>query len=63
MVEPQKLVVPYGTAIHQAIAAGDVRRMRKIAQQVETWLGQHGDIGAALELLKSEIARREASRA
>ena len=55
-------VPPYGTTIQEAIAKGDLRHMRDVARQAEAWLGQHGDIGASLELLKSEIARRESRK-
>lgn len=52
-------VPPYGTAIHQAIAAGDVERMRALAAETEDYLRRAGDVSAALELLKMEIQRAE----
>jgi Domain of unknown function (DUF1843) len=55
-------VPPYGVAIHNAIATGDLAQMRRIAQEAEIWLREQGDVGAALELLKTEIARRDAAR-
>jgi len=55
-------VPPYGVAIHAAIAAGDLARMREMAQQAQQWIAEHGDLSAALETLKAEIARREAAR-
>ena len=55
-------VPPYGVAIHQAIATGDLARMREMAKQAQHWLAEHGDISAALETLKTEIARLEAAR-
>jgi uncharacterized protein DUF1843 len=55
-------VPPYGVAIHAAIATGDLARMREMAQQAQQWIAEHGDVSAALETLKAEIARREAAR-
>jgi hypothetical protein len=49
-------------AIQQAIATSDLTRMRETAQQAEKWLAEHGDVRAALEALKAEIARSEATR-
>lgn len=50
---------PYGTAIHQAIAKGDMAGMIKTAREAEEFLAQHGDIRAALEVLKAEIKKLE----
>jgi len=61
MAEMQN-VPPYGVAIHQAIASGDVERMRSVAGEAETFLRQSGDVRAALELLKLEITKAEGSR-
>jgi len=55
-------VPPYGVAIHQAIATGDLARMREMAQHAQNWIAEHGDLSAALETLKAEIARHEAAR-
>jgi hypothetical protein len=55
-------VPPYGTAIHQAIGSGDLDRMRKLAESAEKWVSEHGDVSAALEVLKAEIARRDAAK-
>lgn len=52
-------VPPYGVAIHQAIAAGDLDRMRALAAETEDYLRRAGDVSAALELLKLEIHRAE----
>jgi Domain of unknown function (DUF1843) len=51
----------YGVAIHQAIATANLARMREMAKLAQEWLAEHGDLGAALETLKAEIARREAA--
>lgn len=50
-------VKPYGNAIHQAIATGDLAQMKATAKLAEQHLAQHGDVSAALEALKVEIAK------
>jgi len=52
-------VVLYGVPIQQAIASGDLSRMKKIAAEAEAYLQEHGDVWAALEALKAEIAKAE----
>lgn len=52
-------VPPYGVAIHQALASGDLQRMRQAVQQAEAYLHEHGDVRVALEALKLEIAKLE----
>jgi hypothetical protein len=51
---------PYGTAIQNAIAAGDLAKMKAVARQAEQYLAKQGDVSAALEALKIEIAKIEA---
>lgn len=53
-------VPPYGHAIQQAIASGDVAAMKSVAATAETYLKEYGDVAAALEILKLEIAKAEA---
>lgn len=53
------MILPYGTAIHEAAVSGDLQRMRAMAQQAEEWLRETGDVAAALESLKLEIAKLE----
>jgi hypothetical protein len=53
------MVPPYGTAIHEAVASGDLKRMKDVARSAEKWLEEHGDVTAALQALKIEIARYE----
>jgi Domain of unknown function (DUF1843) len=60
--QPRLDVPPYGIAIQQAVASGQLRRMKAAAKQAETFLARYGDISAALEALKVEIARLEKSR-
>ncbi len=50
---------PYAPAIQQAVASGELRRMRAVAKQAEAFLAEHGDVRSALEALKIEIARLE----
>lgn len=52
-------VPPYGSAIHQAIASGDLAQMKAIEKHAEEYLKEWGDVRSALELLKSEIAKRD----
>jgi len=52
-------VPPYGPAIHQAIAKGDLAEMKRLAVTAEQHLQQSGDVSSALEFLKIEIARLE----
>jgi len=52
-------IVPYGPPIQEAIASGDLARMRKMAEVAEEYLKKHGEISASLELLKVEIAKIE----
>ena len=50
-------VAIYGVNIHQAIASGDKAQMQAIAEQAQTYLGETGNLSAALEVLKAEIAK------
>jgi hypothetical protein len=51
--------VLYGPPIHEAIAKGDLNEMKSLAQQAEEHIRSHGDVHAALEYLKMEIAKLE----
>lgn len=55
-------VPPYGVAIQEAVASGDLARMKQVAQQAEEFVARWGNIPAALEALKLEIAKAEAKR-
>jgi hypothetical protein len=55
-------VPPYGQAIHEAIATGDVSRMRETLRRAQEWIAEHDDLRMAVEVLKAEIARKEAVR-
>jgi hypothetical protein len=50
---------PYGTAIQQAVASGDLAEMKRVAREAEEFLAVHGDLRAALEVLKIEIHKLE----
>lgn len=52
-------VPPYGVAIQQAIARGDLSHMREMVRSAEGYLDQWGDIRSALTALKIEIAKAE----
>ncbi len=52
-------VPPYGDAIHEAIASGDLRKMKAVAKAAKEYLDEVGDLPAALQALKIEIAKAE----
>ena len=56
-------VSPYGVAIQQARASGDLEQMRQAAAEAEDHLATYGDVAGKLRELKSEIARLEAAGA
>jgi len=47
----------YGVTIHHCIAKGDLAEMKKLVLEAEQHLRDHGDVAAALEALKIEIAK------
>lgn len=50
----------YGVGIHRCIVKGDLGEMRALVKEAEQYLLEAGDVSAALELLRMEIAKREA---
>jgi hypothetical protein len=50
----------YAPPIHRCIAKGDLGEMKALVKEAEEYLHQHGNVAAALELLKAEIAKLEA---
>lgn len=50
-------VPPYGVAIQDAIASGDVGQMQSTAADAESYLREFGEIGDGLKKLRAEIAR------
>jgi hypothetical protein len=51
----------YAVTIQHACAGGDLAVMKKTAAEAEKHLAQYGNVSAALEVLKMEIAKLEAS--
>jgi hypothetical protein len=52
-------VPPYGVAIQQAVASGDLAKMKAVAKEAEEHLKEAGNVSAALEALKIEISKLE----
>lgn len=52
-------VPPYGVTMRDAVASGDLARMKEAAAEAEEHLREYGDVAAALEVLKFEIAKLE----
>lgn len=59
MAEKNHPVLLYGVTIQDAIVKGDLAHMKQVAKQAEEYLRQTGNLPAALEALKIEIARAE----
>lgn len=51
------VVALYAPALHQAVASGDVARMKQLAAQAEAQLGNADEIRSALSAVKAEIAK------
>lgn len=49
----------YAPTILDAIASGDLARMKQVAREAEEFLKQTGHLPAALQALKIEIAKAE----
>jgi hypothetical protein len=49
----------YAATIHNSVASGNLAEMKKVAAEAEAHLKSHGDVSAALEVLKGEIAKHE----
>lgn len=47
----------YAVAIQEAIESGDINAMQAIENEANAYLKDHGDVSAALELLKAELER------
>ena len=53
-------IIPlYATSIHEVAASNNLKQMKAIAHQAEEFLVEHGNVAAALEVLKHEIAKIE----
>ncbi|ADV84350.1 DUF1843 domain-containing protein [Terriglobus saanensis] len=55
-------VRPYGVAIQQAVASGDLQKMKSTLLTAEKHVADYGDVSSALEVLKIEIAKLEAHK-
>ncbi|GEM_PF-1044683 len=53
-------IKPYGVAVTDAIASGELARLKEAHAAAEAHLAEHGDVATALALLKLEIAKLEA---
>ena len=51
------IIMLYAAGMQQAAASGDLARMRQLAAEAEAHLAQYGNVAAALEVLKVEIAK------
>jgi hypothetical protein len=49
----------YAPTIHHCIAGGDLQKMKQLVAEAEKHVADHGNVGAALEVLKAEIAKVE----
>ncbi|RAS22635.1 DUF1843 domain-containing protein [Paraburkholderia bryophila] len=53
----QHPITPYGVAIHQAVSEGDLAKMKALLAQAEAILQQQGNLAAAVDVLRIEIAK------
>ena len=49
-------IPPYGVAIQDAIASGDIDKMRQVADDAEKYLQEFGEIGEGLKKLRAAIS-------
>jgi hypothetical protein len=47
----------YGVTIYDAVASGDLAKMKEVARQAEDHVHEWGNVPAALEALKLEISK------
>ncbi len=55
-------IMPYGVAVTEAIASGQLAKLKAAEQAAEAHVAQYGDVPTLLALLKVEIAKLEAKR-
>lgn len=53
---------PYGEAIQQAVASGSLTKMKAAAKAAEAYVAKWGNVPAALEALRLEIAKAEGAK-
>ena len=54
--------VLYGPAIQEAVAGGDLAKMKAVAAQAQQHVTDHGDVAAELESLNIEIAKLQGAK-
>jgi hypothetical protein len=54
------MAVLYSQAMHEAVARGDLDEMKKLEAQAQEHLSEWGNVPAALEVLRAEIAKASA---
>jgi hypothetical protein len=57
--KPPVIVPLYGVTICEAVASGDLAKMKSVARQAEEHVRDWGNVPAALEALKLEISKLE----
>ncbi|NGM48070.1 DUF1843 domain-containing protein [Caulobacter sp. 602-2] len=55
-------IKPYGVAVTDAIASGDLSRLKEAEAAAQAHLDQYGDVATLLPLLRLEIAKLEAKK-
>ena len=55
-------ITPYGPAIQQAVASGNLKNMQAVAKAAEQHLAEYGDVSSALEALRIEIAKLQGKK-
>ncbi|AYV47779.1 DUF1843 domain-containing protein [Caulobacter flavus] len=55
-------IKPYGVAVTDAIASGDLSRLKEAEAAAQAHLDEYGDIPTLLALLKVEIAKLEGKK-
>jgi len=55
-------IKPYGVAVTDAIASGELARLKEAEAAAEAHLKEYGDVSALLAVLKVEIAKLEKRR-
>ncbi|HEV7503413.1 MAG TPA: DUF1843 domain-containing protein [Thermoanaerobaculia bacterium] len=56
---PPHIIPLYGVTIHEAVLSGDLAKMKEVASQAEAHVQEWGNVPAALEALKLEIAKAQ----
>ena len=62
MMEAGMARLLYGPVLMEAAASGDLEEMERVAKEAEYYLREAGDVSAALEGLKLEIAKVKAKK-